>query len=173
MASIASSFARQEKPKDDVIVYVVSGTTFSLPFGHSALEVDGTMYHLSPPGYRRESRDSYIESEQREFNYGYHRYSINYTTSEKALLKSNLQRSINAKQPYVLWGAPWADGYDYGYMNQCTTFVTQSLPDKDVLFNSLVKKQIAPAGFGWGLDTTDILSNGRTVKRLNDIPKRG
>jgi RHS repeat-associated protein len=163
-------FSRERDSEDDVIVYVVSDTLKSLPFGHAAIEVDGIAYHLSIPGYRKEEVNSYIISEQQEYKYGYYRYAINYSNKQKQKLKISLDRAIKLEKPYTLIGGlNHPEGYFY--MNQCTTFVSQSLPSVNFLFDSLVKSQSAPAGLGWGLDMMDILSRGSLVKRLKNIAK--
>jgi RHS repeat-associated protein len=178
---ITSMFTRKENQTDDVVVYIATDTKFRindqnqklyLPFGHTAIEVDGMIYDLVPDGPYRgpTAREKRIESEQINHLYGFNRYSIQMNNSQKSQLKANIENERNSGKGYQIAGA-FGSEEGWMYMNHCTTFVTTVLPHMGFMFDNLVKRQFSPAGLGWGLDSMDMISRGNQVKRLSSIPK--
>jgi hypothetical protein len=55
--------------------------------------------------------------------------------------------------------------------HNCTTFVSQNLPSKGLLFNLFVKPSFVPAELGFGLDISAIKTNNRGVQKLPVLPK--
>jgi hypothetical protein len=165
---LATLIAREEDPNDDVIIYVGSSPRYLA--GHAAIEVDGMIYEYDgSPGIS--TREEFISEEQGLYQYSYQKYSVNYTANNKQLLKNSLQ--INQQTNYTLGQYIHSVPIFQGYAYNCTTFVTDSLPSKGTVFDSLVKSQILPYGLGWGLDTMNLLTQGRTVERLPDIDYPG
>jgi hypothetical protein len=112
-------------------------------------------------------RDVFIANEQENYQYSYQRYTIAYGAGEKQLLRNSLltlRETDYALGRYVT-GFPIVEGYAYN----CTTYITDSLPSKGFVFDNLVKSQFYPYGLGWGLDSMNLWTQGREVKRLPDI----
>jgi RHS repeat-associated protein len=188
--AITNSFSRDvntgsgSSPNDDVIVYVGFGIinpfdwSASYPIGHVVIEVDNRIYSfpsdpdtlINPGVLGIHHADSYLSNQQSHYLYEFHRYSMNYDAGEKQELESNLRNNLTnlyaSAGMYSLGGVPWES-----VANNCTTFVTDSLPGKGRLFNALVKSQWVPYGLGWALDQMDITSRGSTVKKLTTLSR--
>jgi RHS repeat-associated protein len=158
--------AQRRNQSDDVIIYAGTGTIAPLtwPFGHAFIEVDGEIYtfpqseKLPDPA----PRDQYLRGEQTSFGYEYNRYSINYSNSEKQILKANLatnrQKNFRDKNDYNL------------FKKNCAEYVTASLPPINIFFNAFVKSQADPLGLGWGLDVVGAVQRN-VVKRLGKLQR--
>jgi RHS repeat-associated protein len=163
-AMYAINTPRNEAASDDVIIYV--GSTSHYIMGHAAIEVDGVMYDFDGTP-EITPRDVFIANEQENYQYSYQRYTIAYGAGEKQLLRNSLltlRETDYALGRYVT-GFPIVEGYAYN----CTTYITDSLPSKGFVFDNLVKSQFYPYGLGWGLDSMNLWTQGREVKRLPDI----
>ncbi|KYC34733.1 hypothetical protein WA1_49275 [Scytonema hofmannii PCC 7110] len=170
---ITGSSTRDSQSSDDVIVYVGAGSS-NYALGHAFIEVDGIVYTFPGGRYTGADRNHYMHEQQEEYDKLY-RHSVNYTPAEKKLLKLTLETKLDTTYKrsgklrdggsgdYVT-GIPYYDSY----ANNCTTFVTESLPSKGSLFN-IVKAQYYPFGLSWALDTIQVLSRGSGVKKLTSI----
>jgi RHS repeat-associated protein len=153
---------------DNVIIYV--GTVSSTyPFGHAFLQIDNAIYSYpadienGAPTNVFLNTDHFIDKQLKLYSV-IQRYSLSLNSTQKDKLIFNLNLNLEGKYRLPTQGG----NYDIVATN-CSNFIRDSLPDLGGIFNAFVKSPFYPYGMAWGLDSIDVISQGRLVKKLNPL----